>query len=55
MGIDFDERDRRVIVRAQEAIQKILLDLMNDHAIKIDAVNVDTRNFANMSVEIIER
>lgn len=55
MGIDFDERDRRVIGRAEVAIQKILLDLVNDHGIKIDVVNVDTRSFANMRVEIIER
>jgi len=44
-----DRDDKRA--RAEIAIESILLDL--EEAIeKIDRVNVDTRNFANLNVEI---
>lgn len=38
--------------RAEIAIQKILLDLENETGREIDEVNVDTRNFASLNVEI---
>lgn len=38
--------------KAEKDIQKILIDLYNDTEIRIAHVNVDTRNYANMDVEI---
>jgi hypothetical protein len=45
-----DERDDKR-ARAEIAIERILLALQEDTE-KIDHVDVDTRNFANLSVEI---
>ena len=44
-----DRDDKRA--RAEIAIEHILLDL-ESRTEKIERVNVDTRNFANMNVEI---
>jgi hypothetical protein len=33
-------------------IQKMLLDFVNEHGCKIDRVEIDTRNFSNLAVEI---
>ena len=44
-----DRDDKRA--RAEIAIEHILLDLESATE-KIDRVNVDTRNFANLNVEI---
>jgi len=41
--------------KAEKAIQKILLSLEHDTMRRVDQVNVDTRNFANCSVEIFLR
>lgn len=41
-----------LVEAAELAIQKILLDLWNEHGISVENVEVDTRNFANMAVEI---
>ena len=38
--------------KAEKAIQKILIDLANDVRKDIDFVRIDTRNFANLAVEI---
>ena len=38
--------------KAEKAIQKILIDLANDARKDIDFVRIDTRNFANLAVEI---
>lgn len=38
--------------QAQEKIQRILLDLEEDTGEIVDAVDVDTRQFANLRVEI---
>lgn len=43
---------RGAIRKAERAIQRILLDLEDDGA-KVESVRVDTRNFANLAVEII--
>lgn len=38
--------------KAEIAIEKILQGLEHDTMLKIDNVEVDTRNFANLNVEI---
>jgi len=38
--------------KAEIAIEKILQGLEHDTMLKIDSVEVDTRNFANLNVEI---
>lgn len=38
--------------KAEIAIEKILHDLEHVTMLKIDSVEVDTRNFANLNVEI---
>ncbi len=38
--------------KAEIAIERILLDLENDTGLRLDSVEVDTRNFANCNVEI---
>jgi hypothetical protein len=43
------------IVEAEKKIQRILLDLANEHGLMIDSVGVDTRQFANYRVEIFEQ
>lgn len=37
---------------AERQIQHILLNLEDEHGLKIENVEVDTRNFANLRVEI---
>jgi len=46
------ERERE---KAETAIQKILVDLEEKTAQRIDSVDVDTRNFANCKIEIFFR
>jgi len=41
--------------KAEIAIEKILQGLEHDTMLKIDQVEVDTRNFANLNVEIFFR
>ena len=41
--------------KAKIAIEKILQGLEHDTMLKIDHVDVDTRNFANLNVEIFFR
>jgi hypothetical protein len=41
------------VSKAEARIQKILIDLANDLELDIDHVRVDTRNFANLAVEIL--
>lgn len=41
-----------LIERAQEQIQKILIDLEDEAGIEIDDVDVDTREFSNLRVQI---
>lgn len=41
-----------LVEAAELAIQKILLDLWNEHGISVEDVEVDTHNFANMKTEI---
>jgi hypothetical protein len=36
----------------EKKIQKLLLDFEDEHGHRIDAVEVDTRNFANYTVSI---
>ena len=42
----------KALERAEAKIQRILLDLEEETGEKVDLVNVDTRNFANLSVEV---
>jgi hypothetical protein len=37
----------------EKKIQKLLLDFADEHGHRIEAVNVDTRNYANYAVDII--
>lgn len=41
--------------KAEKAIQKILLSLEHDTMRRVDRIVIDTRNFANCSVEIFLR
>jgi hypothetical protein len=41
--------------KAEKAIRKILLGLEHDTMRRVEQVNVDTRNFAECSVEIFFR
>lgn len=41
-----------LLTDAERRIQSILRDLVNEHGCKIYAVDVDTREFANLAVEI---
>lgn len=43
------------IVAAEKKIQAVLLDLVNEHGLQIETVDVDTRNFANFRTEIFEK
>lgn len=45
-------KDNSMLKQAEERIQKILLDLEEEAGREIDAVQVDTRQFANLKVEI---
>lgn len=51
------DRAEQAIDRAcratEKTIQKLLLDLENDILRGIDQVNVDTRNYANFTVDIV--
>jgi hypothetical protein len=38
--------------KAEIAIERILLNLTSETGLKLDTVEVDTRNFANCNVEI---
>jgi hypothetical protein len=40
---------------AETAIRKILIDLQERFGCEVEQVNVDTRNFANLAVEIMVR
>lgn len=42
----------QALKRAEDKIQKVLLDLQNETGERVDLVRVDTRNFANLSVEV---
>jgi hypothetical protein len=46
---------RAAIVAAERSIQDILLTLANEHGAEFDHVDVDTRNFGNYRVSIIEK
>jgi hypothetical protein len=41
------------VSKAEVKIQKILIDLYNELGLDIEHVRVDTRNFANLAVEIL--
>ncbi len=41
-----------ILTNAEKRIQSILLDLVNERGCRIFAVDVDTRAFANLAVEI---
>ena len=41
--------------KAEQAIQKILLSLENDTLMRVDHVNIDTRNFAQLRTDIFLR
>ena len=47
-----DDPTERLLANAEQQIQAILLGLVNNHGCKIFAVDVDTREFANLAVEI---
>jgi hypothetical protein len=49
---DLTEAEYKAIALAEEEIQKILLDLENDHSLRIESVNVDTRSFSNLRTDI---
>lgn len=51
-SIDPMEDEMRELVLAEEAIQKILFALEERTNRSVDLVNVDTRNWANLKVEI---
>lgn len=42
----------RLVAKAEKAIQKLLADLEQEISMSIDAVEVDTRNFAQLRTEI---
>lgn len=45
--------DRQTILKtAERRIQNLLIELEEDLQCKIESVEVDTRNFANLAVEI---
>ncbi len=39
--------------KAEEQIQKILIDLEEEASVEIESVEVDTRQFSNLRVQII--
>lgn len=41
------------IIAAEKKIQSILLDLVNEHSLKLEHVRVDVRTFADFKVEIL--
>lgn len=43
----------RAIEKLQKDIQKLLLDFQEERGEEIEDVRVDTRNFANLSVEVL--
>lgn len=48
---DKTDRDRK-IKQAEEAIRRLLLDLQDEIGERVERVEVDTRNFANLATEI---
>lgn len=46
------QTEEQIIKEAEKRIQRALLDLEEEVGKNIDQVNVDTRNYANCSVEI---
>ena len=47
-----DEKDA-LLTEAEERIQEILLDLKNEHGLKIESIDADTRPFGNCRVNIM--
>jgi hypothetical protein len=41
------------IAKAEIAIKKIILDLLNNYSIRADVIRVDTRNFTYGATEIL--
>lgn len=55
MGTLAEETDQSIEIatrKAEEAIKKILLSLEQDTHMRVDHVNIDTRNYANCGTEI---
>lgn len=42
----------RAVAKAEKAIQNVLADLEQEISMSVDAVEVDTRNFAQLKTEI---
>lgn len=49
---DIADQHEALLETAEKKIQKILLDLVNEHGLKVVHVEVDTRNYANLAVQI---
>ncbi len=47
-----DENFDLALTDLEFTIQNMLIDFSNEHGCKIEHVGVDTRNFANLNVEI---
>ncbi len=47
-----DENFDVALTDLEFTIQNMLIDFANEHGCKIESVRVDTRNFANLNVEI---
>lgn len=55
MSVEHIGEVARMATVARKAIQRIVLNLneeLIDYGVRVDAVNVDTRRFANMAVDI---
>jgi hypothetical protein len=53
-----EQKINDALKRAEDRIQRIMLDLEDDlceSRVRVDHVNVDTRNFANFRTEILTR
>lgn len=47
------EAKDKALKQVERKIQAMILDLENQFGVEVESVRVDTRNFANRSVEII--
>lgn len=49
---DVADQHEALLEAAEKKIQKILLDLVNEHGLNVVHVEVDTRRYANLAVQI---
>ncbi|RBP01071.1 hypothetical protein DFR50_15916 [Roseiarcus fermentans] len=52
VGGEMTPRQEKLVKAAEKRMQAVLLELQEEARLNVETVEVDTRNFANLSVEI---